>query len=461
MTESLQNHPNFSYSNSITMNMLPQGTSDIQKETPSLISSTTSTTVSLIIQNPQSFNYILGFTYSSDVNYLTNDQSFTIIEGSSVKLNPELPCSLSGSTSIVYNILNYLGEILPSWVSINSSTGELSIIAPDVDKNTEFYFYINSGISGSRNLVQKLIKLTIQNWTVENWIVWSSSSTTVWFQWKSGYNLESDSCVLPKITTSSVIESKNSPSNLSESMKLTSQWVLASTMSVIAIVSILNSSLSSLWSMINQIQLFYLLLLTGVYIPIDVKTVITGMKVAINMPQLISFQKVDLYNSFLDLYNFGLSSTDYDILNIESKSTLYNFIPSLTLAVFIVISHLMVIFIHKLFMKYCQGDKISWFLVIVKWIVDKTFIILTFGWYIRYILEMNQYLLVSSVFEIYNFDKSQSLKIASLVFAILAARFCLLLISIVSYLALSGYEVYSDAHNKIGEFFSGIKMQKK
>ena len=45
MAESLQNHPNFSYSNTITMNVLPQGNSDIQKETPSLISSITSTTV--------------------------------------------------------------------------------------------------------------------------------------------------------------------------------------------------------------------------------------------------------------------------------------------------------------------------------------------------------------------------------------------------------------------------------
>ena len=58
---------------------------------------------------------------------------------------------------------------VPSWVAINSSTGALTITAPEVSSDAEFSFYIVSSVSGIPDPIKKLIKLTILNWSVSNW----------------------------------------------------------------------------------------------------------------------------------------------------------------------------------------------------------------------------------------------------------------------------------------------------
>ena len=86
--------------------------------------------------------------------------------------------------------------------------------------------------------------------------------------------------------------------------------------------------------------------------------------------------------------------------------------------------------------------------------------ILTFGWYIRYLLEINQYMLISSVNEIYEFNFSQPLRIISFIFSIWVICLCISFIAVILYLSVS-YEITEGKHNKIEEIFSGVKMEKK
>ena len=79
----------------------------------------------------------------------------------------------------------------------------------------------------------------------------------------------------------------------------------------------------------------------------------------------------------------------------------------------------------------------------------------------RFILEMNQYLLLSSIYEVHSFDISKPIKIISLVVAIIILLFWVYLIIFVVVLSLFSYEAKEDGHNKIGELFSGVKMQRK
>ena len=102
------------------------------------------------------------------MNYQTNDQSFSIAESTTTQVSPDLPCSVSGTTAISYTIANYLTTTAPSWVTIDSSTGTLSVTAPEVSSNTEYDFYINSAVSGVSDPIQKLIKLTIMDCTASN-----------------------------------------------------------------------------------------------------------------------------------------------------------------------------------------------------------------------------------------------------------------------------------------------------
>ena len=79
----------------------------------------------------------------------------------------------------------------PSWVNINSTTGVLSITAPDVVSDTEFDFYINSVVTGIVLPSQKLIKLTVQSCTSLNCQKCVSTSNTIWDIWSIGYFLNS------------------------------------------------------------------------------------------------------------------------------------------------------------------------------------------------------------------------------------------------------------------------------
>ena len=93
--------------------------------------------------------------------------------------------------------------------------------------------------------------------------------------------------------------------------------------------------------------------------------------------------------------------------------------------------------------------------------MKKIVIIFTYGYYIRFILETNQFLLLSSMNEVYTMNTSDSVNILSLLFAWFVLSSWIFLIAIVTYLSLSSYEVSQKDHSKIEEIFTGLKMQKK
>ena len=61
----------------------------------------------------------------------------------------------------------------------------------------------------------------------------------------------------------------------------------------------------------------------------------------------------------------------------------------------------------------------------------------------------------------YSFTTSDPKRIISLSFSFLVLWMCLCLIICVSLLSISSFEVIKNKHNKFGEIFSGVKMEKK
>ena len=59
----------------------------------------------------------------------------------------------------------------------------------------------------------------------------------------------------------------------------------------------------------------------------------------------------------------------------------------------------------------------------MKTVVNKVFDIMTFGLYVRLLLEINQFFLISGMNELYYGDVSGGLRIASFVFAIIVLLF--------------------------------------
>ena len=155
-------HTNF-LAGTLTFSILSSGVKDIFPDTPAAISSATTQTVGSGSYTNQSYTYTFSSPTTSDVYYQTNDQAVSVVENASSSVTPTLTCSSSGSTAITYSLSAYNGGTVPSWVSINSSTGTLTVTASSVSADTEFDFYVDSTIAGVVNPVKKLIKLTVTN----------------------------------------------------------------------------------------------------------------------------------------------------------------------------------------------------------------------------------------------------------------------------------------------------------
>ena len=373
----------------------------------------------IIIEQYTNQSYSFTINYTTDVYYMTDSQSLSVIEKISTLVLPNLSCSLSSSTSIVFSLSSYNNVNVPSWITIDANTGFLTINSPEVDQDTNYSFYVNAVITGVTQQIQKLIRLTVTNWTT-----WGSQTA--------------------KVLSISVMS------------------IVAIVLIISTISGMLNSlSSSSIWPLINQVQLFFLLLLTRAYIPDDVKLVIAGFKFALNPPYYFSFSSIAAYNSALNNFNFELSNSSLSYGGVNSDSSVYNITPFIVTVLAMLAVHFVVLILNKL-LAMCRTDwRWGWLIKFMKWGTSKLFNFLTFGYYIRAVLEMNQFLLICSVYEVYSFNDSQLFRVISLGFAILTNATWFLTSAFVFYLSASLYTVDESKHNKLGEFFNGLKMQRR
>ena len=192
MASSINYHPSFT-SSSLSLYPLSNGVNDIVSDTTVSISNILSDTITITSYANMTFTYsvISGTTYSSDINFQTNDLTIYVAENNILTVYPNLPCSISGSTSISYSLASYNGASIPSWISIDSISGILTISAPDVTTDSSNYFYVNTLVSSGSSTLTKLIKLTVLNCVAQNWEKCSSQSATTWASWSSGYSFNS------------------------------------------------------------------------------------------------------------------------------------------------------------------------------------------------------------------------------------------------------------------------------
>ena len=129
-------------------------------------------------------------------------------------------------------------------MSIESTTGVLTIATPSVSSSMTYSFYIDSMVSGISGPIQKIINLTVKKWTVGNCQKCLATDSTICSSCSSGYNLNSGSCIL--------IVSK------AEVGQTSVQAITGATLVLGVASSLLNSSsIASLWSMVNQTQILF------------------------------------------------------------------------------------------------------------------------------------------------------------------------------------------------------------
>ena len=191
--------------------------------------------------------YNLISSVTSDAYIQIATQSLFVSESTTNKQIPNLSCSISGSASIVYSLSNYNSAIIPSFVSINSTTGVLTIAAPSVSSSTSYSFYIDSTVSGMSGPVQKIINLTIKKCTVSNCQICTVTDSSVCATCNSGFSLSTGSWNLPETAKSEVAK-----------LLSTANQVIVGAIALISVGSSWTnlSSMASLRSVINQMQIF-------------------------------------------------------------------------------------------------------------------------------------------------------------------------------------------------------------
>ena len=222
-----------------------------------------------------------------------------------------------------------------------------------------------------------------------------------------------------------------------------------------------DTTFSSFWLMINQIQMLLLLLLTRAFLPDSIKNLIAGPNIVLNPFISAPFLKPEKYGDSIDDFNFKLNDDSLSQLEIESISTIHNSFSFFLGIFYIIILHCFIVIIRVWSFKWRLDGRFSKFKAVLKYMLNKGFEIYTFSFYIRTGLEMNQFFLVSSMNEIYNYKDSEPMLRISLAFAILIIIVSILLIIVNIFLALSSYTINNNEHNMLGEFFSGLKLSKK
>ena len=296
---------------------------------------------------------------------------------------------------------------------------------------------------------QKIIKLNVIKWVVQNCKKCSATSQTICSIWNSGFYVSNGTW-------------KEEPSETSKALTITVQSLVAvSAFSNIISIIMNASSAASICSLINQVQLFFLLLITRSFMPVDIINVIIGLKFVLNPFSYIKFEKLSYYNSIIDNFNFPLSNSLLDPLEIKSDSWIYNTSSIFAILILMIFMHIFILILNRIFEKYCWQARWICLIKIVKYIVKKLYSIMTFGYYILSALQLNQYLLICIIYESYLLNTSQSNRIISLITAYVILTSWLVLIFMSIYLALSSYKVIENKHNKFGNFFIGLKEEKK
>ena len=151
----------FSFS-TLSMSLLSSGTEDISLFTsPSFLASTSTVSVYTPIVIVSSISYLFSTPYS--VQFQEYFQQIYLRENYTLNISPSLPCSTFLSEVISYSLSSYNGITLPTWMSIDSTTGLISGTTPFVSADSNFDFFVDSQIDSETELYQKWIRISVVN----------------------------------------------------------------------------------------------------------------------------------------------------------------------------------------------------------------------------------------------------------------------------------------------------------
>ena len=307
------------------------------------------------------------------------------------------------------------------------------------------HFYIDSQVSSVTNPIQKLINLKVTKWLAQNCQKWNSLDSSKCSSWNSNYYLSNGYWSNEATSTINILS-------------IITNSIIAGTVALAILTNSFNSaSFASVWAIINQLQLFLLLILTRVYLPLDIINFIIGSKIAMFPYDYIPFKKLSYSSSINDIFDSDQNDETLAKVGVVSASSFVNNYSLFSSFLSVALLNLCVLVVMLLVNKREIKGKWEKPFKVFKWLVQKVYYILTFGYYIRTVIESYQFLLISSVSEINIFNVNSSSHMSSLVVAflilivwIIFAIFSLILVS-------ASIPKTNNEHNKFSELYAGLR----
>ena len=354
-----------------------------------------------------------SYNFQSDIYLMLDTKDLGLIPSCIQKIVVlDLTWSLSGLTAISHILISDPSSPPPSWVTLDASTGVVSLTTPNVTAATPFQFYVQSKVDGDSNTYVKLIKLTV----------------------------------------AAYVYTKKQPTDEVNAAIYLTQAVMA----IGAVLSISKAVLSfsspqSMWMICNQFQLLLLLPLTNAFIPEDVVNYFTG-----NHFINFNFNSVPIVESpvsrdFTDYFGNDQNNDSLQNLGAVYKRSILNHISLLTLIAFVVFVHV-VSFVPKLWLKKSDSDKCC-YKAYSKWMR-----FLTFAVYVRLLVEALQAIFVSSLSELKIFSTANTAHRLSLSFAfvLLFVWIVVIVMMLIEWMRSSRLDTYKQQTYFV-EIFGGLK----
>ena len=202
-------------------------------------------------------------------------------------------------------------------------------------------------------------------------------------------------------------------------------------------------------------------MLTRAYIPKDIQVWIEASDFALNIYNYFSIYKMDINPSFLRKFEFDLTNKSLEPLGINYDNTIANTSSVMVYTFTMILISLFIYFMKKLVYRCRESKRCSWCTKTQYWIVNKLYRMMVLGYFIRNGLQMSQFMLISSVNEIYQWDTTDSYRLTSFLFSVSMILIFLLVVILVLYLTFSTYRLNEREHNLLDEFFRGIQQNKR
>lgn len=101
-------------------------------------------------------------SWTENIVYYTSGETISIYPANTFYSSPDVTCSTTGQT-VTYALSAYNEGSVPSWVTIDASTGVVSGTAPDVQSETSFMVYIDSTSAEFTGTSQKLLIIKVSS----------------------------------------------------------------------------------------------------------------------------------------------------------------------------------------------------------------------------------------------------------------------------------------------------------